>query len=131
MSQDHHQNPSTRRIILPSGRAIELIRLDDRPEAGTRELHLCPACGSDLVQPLSWSELADGRFELVLACPNCDWQESGAYERRQVELLEDRMDEALSDMIADLKHLAEANMTAEIERFAAALAADLILPEDF
>ena len=34
-------------------------------------------------------------------------------------------------MLTDLRRLTQANMTEEIERFAAALNADLILPEDF
>ena len=34
-------------------------------------------------------------------------------------------------MIADLQRLTQANMTADIDRFAAALDTDLILPEDF
>ena len=34
-------------------------------------------------------------------------------------------------MLSDLRRLTQANMAEEIERFAAALDADLILPEDF
>ena len=34
-------------------------------------------------------------------------------------------------MLGDLKRLAHANMTDQIERFIGALQADLILPEDF
>ena len=34
-------------------------------------------------------------------------------------------------MLADLQRLTQANMAEEIERFVAALDADLILPEDF
>jgi len=129
MSQSH-DNHAVRRIVLPSGRSIEVIRFDES-EQRVRELHACPTCESDLVQPLSWSESTDGRWQLTLECPNCGWMESGTYDRTQVERLEDRLDEGLTDMIADLQRLTQANMAADVDRFIAALTVDLILPEDF
>lgn len=125
-----HDNPAVRRIVLPSGRSIEVIRFDEG-ETKVRELHVCPTCESDLVQPLSWSESTDSRWQLTLECPNCAWAESGTYDRQQVERLEDKLDEGLTDMIADLQRLTQANMAADVDRFIAALTADLILPEDF
>jgi len=129
MSQSNH-NHTVRRIVLPSGRSIEVIRFNEAA-AHVRELFVCPRCQSDLVQPLSWSECEEGRWELTLECPNCWWTEAGVYEREQVERLEDKLDEGLADMIADLKRLTQANMAADIDRFTAALDTDLILPEDF
>ena len=131
MSHEHHNNPAVRRVTLPSGRTIEVIRFHDTPGVETRELHICPACESELVQPVNWSEAEDGRWDLTLECPNCAWGESGTFDRIQVEMLEDRLDDGLSDMIADLQRLTQANMAAEVDRFAAALQANLILPEDF
>ena len=129
MSQrDHHH--TVRRIVLPSGRSIEVIRFNDS-EPAVRELFVCPTCQGDLVQPLEWSECEEGRWELALECPNCWWTESGVYEREQVERLEDKLDEGLADMIADLKRLSQANMAADVDRFVAALQSELILPEDF
>ncbi len=128
---DNEHTPAVRRIILPSGRTIEVISFHDKPGLGVRQLHVCPACESPLVQPVSWSEAEDGRWDLTLECPNCGWGEIGLFERLQVEMLEDQLDEGLSEMIADLQRLTQANMAAEIERFAAALQANLILPEDF
>jgi hypothetical protein len=125
-----HDNHAVRRIVLPSGRSIEVIRFDES-ETRTRELHICPTCESDLVQPLSWCESSDGRWQLTLECPNCGWTESGTYDRGQVECLEDKLDEGLTDMIADLQRLTQANMAADVDRFIAALQVDLILPEDF
>ena len=129
MSQSHH-NHTVRRIVLPSGRSIEVIRFH-RVEQDLRELFVCPACQSDLVQAVSWSECEEDRWELMLECPNCWWAESGVFEREQVERLENRLDEGLADLIADLKRLSQANMAADVDRFVAALRADLILPEDF
>jgi hypothetical protein len=123
-------NHAVRKIVLPSGRSIEVIRFDEN-DAGVRDLHACPSCTCELVQPVSWAESSDSRWQLTLECPNCGWFETGVYERTQVERLEDKLDEGLSDMIADLQRLTQANMAADVDRFVAALQVDLILPEDF
>jgi hypothetical protein len=124
---DHH---SIRRIVLPSGRSIEVVRffLD---EHNTHGLHICPECESPLVQPVDWNEAPQGFWELTLLCPNCDWLDEGVFDQDQVDALEDKLDEGLTEMLSDLRRLTQSNMTEEIERFATALHADLILPEDF
>ena len=125
----HH---SVHRIVLPSGRKIEVVRFDERGGSRqTRPLHICPDCDSPLVQPLSWSETEDEEWELELSCPNCEWHEEGVYCQSEIEELEDRLEDGLTDMLDDLHRLAQANMADEIERFVRALDAGLILPEDF
>ncbi len=127
--RNHH---TVHRIVLPSGRKIEVVRfVESRSEAGCRPLHICGRCHAPLVQPLSWSETPDERWELVLQCPNCEWTTTGVYNQAEVEELEDRLEEGLSEMLADLQRLAQANMAEEIDRFVTALGADVILPEDF
>jgi hypothetical protein len=124
----HH---SVHHIVLPSGRKIEVIRFHDGPEPDGAPLHICPECQSDLVQPVSWSEAAHDHWELLLRCPNCEWTTEGVFEQTAVEELEERLDDGLADMLSDLQRLTQANMAEEIDRFLAALEADLILPEDF
>lgn len=131
MSHEPEHKPAVRRIVLPSGRTIEVIRFQDKPGVGIRDLHICPSCESQLVQPVAWSEAGEDRWDLTLKCPNCCWTETGNFDRREVEMLEDHLDEGLGEMIADLQRLARANTIAEIDRFTAALDANLILPEDF
>ncbi len=129
--QHEHQH-SIRRIELPSGRSIEVIRFDERIELPTTPgLHLCPACDSELVQPVEWGAIAEELWELTLHCPNCDWRDHGTYHHEQVMELEERLDDGVAAILRDLKRLTDANMAAEVERFAAALEADVILPEDF
>lgn len=128
--EQHSQHHSVRRIVLPSGRHIEVVRFSEE-DAAARDLHLCPACDSPLVQPMAWAEAGEGRWELTLECPNCWWTESGAFDREQIEHLEEQLDDGLAEMLDDLQRLRQANMTGELDRFAAALQADLILPEDF
>lgn len=126
---NHH---SVHRIVLPSGRRIEVVRFDDDGTGvESRPLHICPECSSPLVQPLSWSEAEDDHWVLLLSCPNCEWGTEDLYSQSEVEELEDRLEDGLSDLLNDLHRLAQANMADEIDRFVSALAAGLILPEDF
>ncbi len=121
---------SVRRILLPSGRTVDVVRFvaDEVSEHG---LHICSSCGSELVQPVDWSESTAEHWELTLECPNCRWVQTGTYGREQVEALEECLDQGLSNVLEDLRRLAQVNMSDEVCRFAAALQADVILPEDF
>jgi hypothetical protein len=129
----NHQNHSVRRIVLPSGRSIDVVRFHDTEidQPVRQGLHVCPECSSELVQPVSWSEASDDCWELTLECPNCWWRTEGLYERDQVLELEERLDDGLADMLDDLGRLTHANMADQIDRFVAAIQADLVLPEDF
>jgi hypothetical protein len=80
---------------------------------------------------MCWNEATEQRWELTLECPNCGWAEDGVYDRDEIDRLEERLDDGLAEMLADLQRLAQANMADEIDRFIAALNADYILPEDF
>jgi hypothetical protein len=123
-------NHSVHRIVLPSGRKIEVVRFHDEV-ADVGPLHICPECHSHLVQPVDWTEAPNENWELMLRCPSCEWSTEGIYGQRAVEDLEENLDEGLADMLSDLQRLTKANMAEEIDRFLAALQADLILPEDF
>jgi hypothetical protein len=132
MKPNQNPNHSVRRIVLPSGRSIEVVRFEEtrvrRPQTG---LHICPECASELVQPVEWGETTEDYWELTLHCPNCDWTRQGRYDHDEVMQLEEQLDDGVAAILRDLKRLATANMTDDVERFAAALDADLILPEDF
>ncbi len=94
-------------------------------------LHICPHCESKLVQPVEWGAGDADCWELALHCPNCRWSHRGTFRGDQLAELEDNLDSGFDELLRDLRRLRAANLTDEIERFAAALAADLILPEDF
>jgi len=121
---------SIRRIVLPSGRTIEVVRFHDT-EPTSPGLHICPSCDSQLIQPVAWSEAGEAKWELLLSCPNCFWACEGIYTEDEVHALEEELDQGLEDMLRDLQRLTQANMADEIDRFSAALNADHILPEDF
>jgi hypothetical protein len=129
-SNSKHQ--SVRRIVLPSGRTIEVIRFQDGEAVRSPGLHACPRCESELVQPIEWSESAAGSsWELTLECPNCWWSESGTFGPDEVGALEEKLDDGVTAILRDLQRLTHANMADQIDRFIAALRADVILPEDF
>ena len=127
---ENPESSSNRRIILSSAHALEVLRSHLEQNA-TRGLHLCPECHSTLVKPLEWLEARAGLWELMLHCPNCRWQTEGVYSQRQVDAFEEELEDGLSQMLADLSRLTEANMAEDVDRFAGALQSDLILPEDF
>ena len=106
--RQRQHNHSVRRIVLPSGRSIEVVRFHE-PDQAVHQLHVCPDCDCELVQPLAWSEAAEDRWELTLECPNCRWSTDGMFTEDQVNELEDRLDEGLADLLGDLRRLAHAS----------------------
>ena len=144
MSQPQHHH--VRRVVLPSGKAIEVIYYEDiepalehvpsrAPLAGGRpegaEMHLCGTCDSTLVHPLEWSESGPLHWKVTLRCPNCEWTGTGVFTQAEVELFDEELDRGTEQLVHDMQSLSVANLDDEVERFAAALAQDLILPEDF
>ncbi len=146
MSQhpDHHHH--VRRVVLPSGKTIEVVYFEneptgqtprmpslpartDQPESG--DLHLCGSCDSELVYPVEWEEAGATHWEVTLRCPNCEWAGTGVYEQRIVERFDEELDRGTEAVVRDLKRLMQANMEDEIERFINALEGDHVLPEDF
>ncbi len=71
------------------------------------------------------------RWQLLLRCPNCEWEGAGIFDRETVERLDEELDHGTHALLTDLKQLMHANMEEEIERFIAALHAGAILPMDF
>ena len=123
-----------RRVLLPSGRTIQVVYRNGRahaPQSPSTSLHVCRACWSELVYPTAWREADHHRWEISLRCPNCEWSGAGVWEHDAVEALDEVLDRGTRTLVGDLRHLARANMEDEVERFSAALRADVILPEDF
>src|ERR1700730_17076611 len=98
MSQQPNKH-SVRRIVLPSGRTIDVVRFGGpEPPTPPTGLHVCPQCICELVQPVSWAEAAQGQWELALSCPNCWWSGEGVFGEKEVHELEDQLDRGLEDM---------------------------------
>jgi len=137
MSQHSHNGQYVRRVVLPSGRAIEVVYFETAPDAyepaaqPVDDLHICPECDRQLVYPVEWEEASSTHWEVLLRCPNCEWNEVGVFDQATVDRFDEQLDLGTETLIRDLKRLTRANMEDEIERFSLALSSGLILPEDF
>src|SRR4051794_6374100 len=142
MSQSDPNSQYVRRVVLPSGRAIEVVYFENLAEAAAteplparvsdlRELHVCPRCDRELVFPVEWSEASPTHWKVLRRCPNCEWIDVGVFDQSTVDRFDDELDMGTEALIRDLERLTRANMEDEIDRFALALGADAILPEDF
>ena len=139
MSQPTNSNGQyVRHVTLPSGRKIEVVYFEplaEQPAAAPAqpidELHICPECDRDLVYPVDWEEASATHWEVELRCPNCAWSEVGTFDQATVDRFDEQLDMGTEALVKDLRRLVQANMEAEAERFAAALDANAILPEDF
>jgi hypothetical protein len=145
MDGHEHQEHHVKRIVLPSGKTIEVVYFSDAeaaapagletPAQHTAEpaggLHVCPTCDSRFVHPTEWSEAGKERWRVALRCPNCEWEGSGVFSQELVDWFDEQLDHGTDALVRDLKRLTRANMEDEIDRFCAALRAGAILPEDF
>ena len=92
------------RIVLPSGKSIDIVRVDDRPAAPAQEgLHICRNCESELVQPVDWHAAEDDHWEITLRCPNCSWSICAVYTHEQIIALEEQMDLGVESIVRDLR----------------------------
>ena len=133
----------TKRVTLPSGKTIEVVYFAEEgelaesqapaapPAEDVQDLHVCVQCDSELVYPVEWEEAGPENWSVVLHCPNCEVAREGVFTQDNVELFDEELDRGADALARDYKRLMRANMADEIERFAGALAAGAILPEDF
>ena len=132
----------TRRVVLPSGKVIEVVYFEEQRTAHTQlptgprpdvdgDLHLCGSCQAELVYPVEWEEYGATHWSVTLRCPNCEWTGTGIFEQEVVERFDEELDRGTEALVRDLKRLMHANMEEEIDRFISALQDDQILPEDF
>jgi hypothetical protein len=148
MEGHDERTESVKRVVLPSGKTIEVVLLGpaeglqppaeaDRkaPEHPSAEphqdLHVCIGCESDLVYPVEWEEAGAENWSVLLHCPNCDLHREGVFCQDTVEAFDEELDRGADVLAGDYKRLMRANMAEEIERFVGALNAGAILPEDF
>ncbi len=141
-SHDNHQH--VRRVVLPSGKTIEVVYFKeaDAPAGAVQpaahpaaepdqELHICYECHSPHVYPVEWEEAGPEHWQVDLRCPNCEWTCSGVFPQDVVEDFDEELDRGTEVLTEDYKRLVTANMAEDVERFCSALEVDAILPEDF
>jgi hypothetical protein len=139
--QHEGQEHDVRRVVLPSGKTIEVVYFEGAentrlPETlpvpeQDQELHVCIECGCGLVYPVEWEESGQENWAVLLHCPNCDAYREGVFGQDTVEAFDEQLDRGADALARDYKRLMHANMAEEMERFAGALHAGAIVPEDF
>jgi hypothetical protein len=132
-----------KRVVLPSGKTIEVVYFrhgteveqapgtEHPPAEPHQHLHVCLECESGLVHPVAWEEAGPENWAVLLQCPNCHTCREGVFSQETVEVFDEELDRGADALARDYKRLMRANMSDEIDRFAAALDADAVLPEDF
>jgi hypothetical protein len=152
MADNGHPDHQLKRIVLPSGKTIEVVYFEhpaaappapapdvsSAPEAAPVEapaadrlLHVCPDCESTLVYPVQWEEADESHWQITLRCPNCERSEEGVFAQDMCDGFDDELERGTDALTRDYKRLMTANLAEEIDRFAKALEVDGILPSDF
>jgi len=140
MNQPSENSQYVRRVVLPSGREIEVVYFDAQAAPADpvptvtnpdRRLQECPECDRALVYPVEWQEASPTQWEVLLRCPNCEWTDLGIFDQTVVDRFDEELDRGTEALVEDLTRLQQANMADEIERFTSALASDAIWPMDF
>src|SRR4051794_31865712 len=154
----NNEGHQMKRIVLPSGKTIEVVYFEshgvpapsEAPEAPStasdalqknlpvhvpaedaRDLHVCVNCESELVYPVQWEEAGADSWHILLRCPDCEWNEAGSFPQAQCGRFDDQLEAGTEALSRDFKRLVTANMAEEIERFIEALDAGGIQPMDF
>lgn len=99
---------------------------------GMEQLHICPCCGSPLVQPTCWEQAGDrAHWRVWRRCPECEWCADGVHGESAIDCFDEQLDIGAHELAEQLRVLERANMAQLADAFAAALAADLIGADDF
>ena len=146
MESHNEQSHYVKRVVLPSGKTIEVVYFrENAPAEATvarhttadpaaephQELHVCIECSSELVYPVQWEESGVENWSVLLHCPNCDVYREGVFSQETVEVFDEELDRGADALARDYKRLMRANMAEEIDRFVGAITTGAILPEDF
>jgi hypothetical protein len=95
-------------------------------------LHICPDCGSCLVQPTCWEQAESrGCWRVWRRCPECEWSCDGVHGEVEIDAFDEQLDLGAHELADELRALEHANMAEMATAFTVALASDLIGPDDF
>ena len=98
----------------------------------TTPLHICRGCHKPFVVPLSIVDILDAdRYVVELWCANCDRSTLSAHYDHELEELDRDLVNSTAQLRAALEVIETVDDMVRADRFAAALHADQILPEDF
>jgi len=97
-----------------------------------RSLHICPECGSNLVQPTRWKQDGDrSHWRVWRRCPECEWACDEIHDEVEIDAFDEQLDLGAHELADQLRALEHANMTEMADSFITALSHDLISADDF
>lgn len=94
-------------------------------------LHLCPRCGSSLVQPTWWEQGEGASWNVWRRCPECEWSGKGSHNAAEIDDFDEYLDLGSHELARELRALEHANMAGMTASFVVALSRDLISADDF
>ena len=131
---------AARPVQTKPGHEVDLLLaaelLDPQPRASVLPaptgLQVCPACTLPFVVPGQIHQvLGHDRVRIDLECTNCSWETTADHTDAALTDLDIAMDRSFADLLWTLEVVWIANEELAIDRFASALAADAIVPDDF
>lgn len=146
MPQERNPDRDPERIVLPSGKTIEVMRIAEAaaPSCGSdgsvargraavraEDPQLCPHCDCSLVYPVAWVAAPPERWSVDLRCPNCERRETVVLDQNAADRFDEELELGAKTLMTDLNRLTLANMADHVDRFVAALGAGAIHPMDF
>jgi hypothetical protein len=101
-------------------------------KATDHSLHICPDCGSALVQPTCWEQQENRtHWRVWRRCPECEWSAESVHDEIEVDAFDEQLDLGSHELAGELRSLEHANMSAMVNAFTIALRNDLICADDF
>ena len=98
---------------------------------GARALELCPACGTDFVNPVEWSAVEDHSWWMHLRCAQCEHTREVTVSNAEAERYDEALDSRADPIARAIRKLDLERMAATVESLIVALQRDLIGPADF
>ena len=89
-----------------------------KPEAG---LEICPVCGRDFVQPVSWEPAGEEAWWMFLRCGECGMSREVTVTNAEADRYERALHARASVLAGTARKLEEERLSAEIDAFASAL----------
>ena len=94
-------------------------------------LEVCPACGTDFVNPVEWSAIEDHSWWMLLRCAQCEHSREVTVSNAEAERFDEALDSRADPIARAARKLDLERMAATVETLIIALQRDLIGPADF
>lgn len=92
---------------------------------------VCARCASTLIQPMKWTRIGSGEWDIVVRCPECFCVTVVRCTDDQVHLFQNMLEAASRELAESADMLDRQVFKETCDRFARALRTDQICPMDF